>query len=37
MADKLMYIPKNYTQNYSFCKLQLVDEKFGHLLDEQTN
>ena len=26
MADKLMHIPNNDTQNYSFCRLQLVIE-----------
>ena len=30
MADKLIYIPKDDTQNYPFCKLQLVVETFGH-------
>ena len=30
MADKLMYIPDNDTQNYFFCKLQLVVETFEH-------
>ena len=32
MEDKLMYIPKDYTQNYPFCKLNLLVEKFGHLV-----
>ena len=31
MADKLMYILNDYTQNYPFCTLQLVVEKFRHL------
>ncbi len=31
MTDELMYIPNDDTQNYSFCKLQLVVETFGHL------
>ena len=31
MADKLMYIPNNDTQNYFFSRLQLVVETFGHL------
>ena len=31
MADKLMYIPNDDTQNYPFCNLQLVVETFGHL------
>ena len=30
MADKLMYIPDDDTQNYPFCRLQLVIETFGH-------
>ena len=30
MADDLMYIPNDATQNYPFCRLQLVDETFGH-------
>ena len=25
MADKLMYIPNDATQNYPFCLLQLVE------------
>ena len=24
MAKKIMYIPNNNTQNYSFCRVQLV-------------
>ena len=24
MPDKFMYIPNDYTQNYPFCRLQLV-------------
>ena len=31
MADKLMYIPSDDTQNYPFCRLQLVVETFGNL------
>ena len=31
MADKLMYIPNDVTQNYPFCRLQLVIDMFGHL------
>ena len=31
ITDKLMYIPNDDTQNYPFCKLQLVVETFGHL------
>ena len=30
MADAEMYIPNDDTQNYQFCRLQLVDETFGH-------
>ena len=31
MADKLIYIPNDYTQNYPFAWQQLVFESFGHL------
>ena len=30
MADKLMYIPNDDTQNYPISKLKLVIEKFEH-------
>ena len=30
MADKFMYIPNDETQNYPFCRLQLVVKTFGH-------
>ena len=30
MADKLMYIPNDYTQNFLFFRLKLVVETFGH-------
>ena len=30
MADKWMYIPSHDKQNYPFCRLQFVDETFGH-------
>ena len=30
MADQLMYIPDDVTQNYPFYRLQLVVETFGH-------
>ena len=32
MANKLMYnyIPNYDTQNYPFCRVQLLVEKFGH-------
>ena len=28
MADSLVYIPSNDTQDYPFCRLQLVVETF---------
>ena len=31
MANKLMYILNNDTQNYPFCRLKLVVEIFEHL------
>ena len=34
MADKLMYIPNYDTHNYPFCRLQLVVETFGHLINQ---
>ena len=30
MAVKLMYIPKDDSQNYSYCRLKLVVETFGY-------
>ena len=33
MADILIYIPNYDTQNFPFCRLQLVVEKFGHLTE----
>ena len=30
MADKLRYIPNDDTENYPFCRLQLVVETFEH-------
>ena len=30
MADKLMYLPNDETQNPPFCRLQLVVETIGH-------
>ncbi len=30
MADKLMYIPNDDTQDYPFCRLQSAMEAFGH-------
>ena len=37
MANRLIYIPNDYTQNYFFCRLQLVVETFGHSTYEPTN
>ncbi len=37
MADKMMYIPNDDKQNYSFCRLQLVVETFEHPTQELTN
>ena len=34
MTDKLMYIPNYDTQNYPFCRLQLVGEIFSLLHNE---
>ena len=34
MTDKLTYITNNDTQNYSFCKLQLVVKTFNTQLNE---
>ena len=34
MADKLMYMPNNDTQKYTFCRLKLVVET---QLNEPTN
>ena len=38
MAEKLMYlkVPHDYTQNYPFCRLQLVIETFGHSNNEKS-
>ena len=30
MADKLMFIPNDDTQNYYFYRLKLVDKTFEH-------
>ncbi len=30
MADNLMYIPKDNTQNYPFCRLKLVVKTLKH-------
>ena len=37
MIDKLMYIHNDDTQNYDFCRFQLVVETFGTKLNEPTN
>ena len=37
MADKLMYIPIDDTQNYSLCTLELVIETFNTKLNELAN
>ena len=37
MAEKMMYIPNGVTENYTFCKLQLVVETFGTKFKEQDN
>ncbi len=37
MGDELVYIPKNNTQNYPFCRLQLVAEQLDTQLNEPTN
>ena len=37
MADKLMYIPNDDTQNYHFCRLQLVVETFITQLNFPSN
>ena len=37
MADKLMLISNDDTQNYTFCWLQLVVKKFGHSTYSETS
>ena len=37
MADKLMYIPNDDTQNYPFCRLKLVLKHLNTQLIETTN
>ena len=37
MADKLMYIPSDDTQNYRFCRLKLVAETLNDQLNKSTN
>ncbi len=36
IADKLMYIPNDYTQYYTFCILQLMVETFGHSTNQKS-
>ena len=37
MADKLLYISNDYTQNNPYCRLQLMVETFDTQLHEPTN
>ena len=37
MADKLMNIPNDVTQNYPFCRLKIVVETLDTQLGELTN
>ena len=37
MADKLMYTPNDDSQNYPFCRLNLVVKTFEHLTYKPTN
>ena len=37
MAEKLLHIPNDETQNYTFCRSKLVVETFETLLNELTN
>ena len=37
MAYKMVYISNDNTQNYPFCRLQLVVVTFGTQLNEPTN
>ena len=37
MADKLMYIPNDDSQNYPICKLKLVVETLNTELNKSTN
>ena len=36
MADKLIYIPNDVTQNYPFCRLQLVVKGSENQLNKPT-
>ena len=37
MAEKLMHIPNDDTQNYFFCRLKFVVETSEHQLHKPTN
>ena len=37
MADKLVYIPNDDTQNSPFCRLQLMVKKLDTQINEPTN
>ena len=37
MADKLIYIPNDDTQNFPFSRLQLVVKTFDTQINEPTN
>ena len=37
MADKLVYIHNDYTQNYPFCRLQIVVKRLDTQLNKLTN
>ena len=37
MADKVLYIPNNYTQNYSYCRLQFMVKHLDTQLNQPTN
>ena len=37
MADKLMYIPNRFTQNYPIIRLKLVVERLDTQLNEPSN
>ncbi len=36
IADKFMYIYNDNTQNYHICRLQLVVETFGNLINQNS-
>ena len=37
MADKVIHIPNNDKQNYSFWRLHLVNKSFGHNIPTNQN